>query len=205
MRGIALTEKIRMALKGIGGVLSKPLYIAYATAAAFLFALLIYLIINWGIYGTLLMSPLGIVDKFTTIGLMATQLGKDVLLTNNGALLAVVSILQGMSIALIIYTLRMNIQHSTSAASRKSSTKALGGSGIAAAAAALGLGCIPCGTSIVLPIMTLFFSGSAYAAANIASIIVLVAALLVTLYSLYRLGCVAFAYTEQEKLKAEDI
>lgn len=195
MKGIALKERLRMAATGAWGVLRQPAYAGWALLAAILFALLIYLIINWGVYGSLLMSPLGILDKFTTIGLMAAQLGKDIISTTNGALLATVSILQGLSIALVIYTLKKN---------RKNSAKAIGGSGIAMLAATLGLGCVPCGTSIILPIMTLLFSGSAYAAANIASMIVLIAALFVTLYSLYRLGYVAFAYTEQDNYLKEN-
>lgn len=193
MKGIPLKERIRMAARGVGGVMRQPIYVTLALVLAFLFGTLIYLIINWGVYGSLLLSSLGFFDKVSTLGLMVQRLGESIM-TGNGILLLVVSILQGISLALIVYTVKRNKMNS-------SATASIGGSGFAAIAAALGLGCVPCGTSIILPVMTLFFSGSAYAAAEVASVIVLVLALIATIYSIYRLGFVASAYTEQDMIK----
>lgn len=181
-----------MSFRGVLGVLAKPSYALLALGLAFLFACLVYLVINWGIYGSLLLSPLGFVDKLSVVGLLVQRLFSDMFTTGNGALLLAVSLLQGASFSVMIYTLRRN---------RKFSAKALGGGGIAAVAAALGLGCVPCGTSIVLPVMTLLFSSSAYAAANIASVVVLVVAFFVTLFSLYTLGGAAAAHGELERVK----
>ena len=61
-------------------------------------------------------------------------------------------------------------------------------------------GCVPCGTSLILPIVALFFSGAAAATAtNIASTIVLILALILSLFSIYKSGQIAFMYTELEK------
>ena len=83
---------------------------------------------------------------------------------------------------------------------KKTVSRQVGLSGIASIAATIGLGCVPCGTSLILPIITLFFSGAAAAtAANIASIIVLLLALLLSLFSLYKSGQIIFMYTELSK------
>ena len=76
----------------------------------------------------------------------------------------------------------------------------VGGGGIAMFAAALGLGCVPCGTSLIMPIATLLFSSSAYAAANAASLVVLVIAFILSVYSVYRLGYIAYAHVMSEKV-----
>lgn len=195
---MSFKEKLRMSLQGILGVLSKPKYAVLAGILAFAFACFIFLIINWGLYGSLLFSPLGFADKIATMGLMISQMGREIVTTGNGMLLAIVSTLQGISLSIVTYTLIRNKRGGVG-----SSKSSLGGSGFAAFAAAIGLGCVPCGTSIAMPIMALFFSGSAYAAVSIASLIVLILALVVTLYSLYKLGYSAFAYTEQDRFKKE--
>ena len=83
-------------------------------------------------------------------------------------------------------------------------TRQLSVSGIASIAAAIGLGCVPCGTSLILPIVALFFSGAAAAtAANIASYVVLILALVLSLVSLYKSGQIAFVYTQLEEKEAK--
>lgn len=99
--------------------------------------------------------------------------------TYNGALLLVVSVLQGAAFSVMVFTARQN---------KAFDKQTVGGGGIAMIAAALGLGCVPCGTSLIMPIMTLLFSSSAYAAANTASVVVLAVALLLSVYSLYRVA-----------------
>lgn len=193
MKGVSLRDKITIAIRGIAGVLKYPRYVVFSGVMAVLFASLVYLIINAGSYGSLLMSRLPLLDKLQVVWMMLQHMMFDMVTTFNGVLLLLVSLLQGLSFSVMLYTFRRNRQFS--------SMQVVGSGGIAAVAAALGLGCVPCGTSIILPIVSVVFSSSAYAAASIASAVVLVVAFGVTLYSLYKLGMVASAHIESEKLR----
>ena len=187
-------ESIKSALLGIGRMLSLPKYFLITIAATVAFAVIIYFAINANFYGPLMMSRLPILDKIALLGSMIIDIFKQSFTSPNGALLMVVSILQGVSIAAVIFTAKNNRDN------EKTVSRQVGLSGIASIAATIGLGCVPCGTSLILPIVTLFFSGAAAAtAANIASTIVLLLALLLSLFSLYKSGQIIFMYTELSK------
>ena len=187
-------ESIKSALLGIGRILGLPKYFLITIVATVAFAVIIYFAINANFYGPLIMSRLPILDKIALLGSMIIEIFKQSFTSPNGALLMVVSILQGISIAAVIFTAKNNRDN------EKTVSRQVGLSGIASIAATIGLGCVPCGTSLILPIVTLFFSGAAAAtAANIASTIVLLLALLLSLFSLYKSGQIIFMYTELSK------
>ena len=185
---------IKSALLGIGRMLGSSKYFLITIVATIAFAVVIYFAINANFYGPLMMSRLPILDKIALLGSMIIDIFKQSFTSLNGALLMVVSILQGISIAAVIFISKNNRDN------EKTVSRQVGLSGIASIAATIGLGCVPCGTSLVLPIVTLFFSGAAAAtAANIASTIVLLLALLLSLFSLYKSGQIIFMYTELSK------
>ena len=187
-------ESIKSALLGIGRMLGLPKYFLITIVVTIAFAVIIYFAINANFYGPLMMSRLPILDKIALLGSMIIDIFKQSFTSLNGALLMVVSILQGVSIAAVIFTAKNNRDN------EKTVSRQVGLSGIASIAATIGLGCVPCGTSLILPIVTLFFSGAAAAtAANIASIIVLLLALLLSLFSIYKSGQIIFMYTELSK------
>ena len=176
------------ALSGIGQVLRQPRYAAGALVGALGFAWLIFLLTNGGFYGALLMSRLPFVDKLGVIGTMFAEIARQAVTSPTGVLLVLVSVLQGISLTLIIFTARHNKRN-------QQTTQQLSLSSIASVAAAIGLGCVPCGTSLILPIVAVFFSGAAAAsAATVASTIVLIIALGLSLFSLYRSGQIAAIY-----------
>ena len=176
------------ALSGISQVLRQPRYAVGALVGALGFAWLIFLLTNGGFYGALLMSRLPLIDKLGVIGTMFIEIARQAATSLTGALLVLVSILPGISLALIIFTAQHNKRN-------QQTTQQLGLSGIASVAAAIGLGCVPCGTSLILPIVAVFFSGAAAAsAATVASTIVLIIALGLSLFSLYRSGQIAAIY-----------
>ena len=176
------------ALSGISQVLRQPRYAVGALVGALGFAWLIFLLTNGGFYGALLMSRLPLIDKLGVIGTMFIEIARQAATSLTGALLVLVSILQGISLALIIFTAQHNKRN-------QQTTQQLGLSGIASVAAAIVLGCVPCGTSLILPIVAVFFSGAAAAsAATVASTIVLIIALGLSLFSLYRSGQIAAIY-----------
>ena len=175
-------------------MLGLPKYFLITIVATVAFAVIIYFAINANFYGPLMMSRLPIIDKIALLGSMIIDIFKQSFTSPNSALLMVVSILQGVSIAAVIFTSKNNRDN------EKTVYRQVGLSGIASIAATIGLGCVPCGTSLILPIVTLFFSGAAAATvANIASTIVLLLALLLSLFSLYKSGQIIFMYTELSK------
>ena len=185
---------IKSALLGIGRIFGLPKYFLITIVATVTFAVVIYFAINANFYGPLMMSRLPILDKIALLGSMIIDVFKQGFTSPNGALLMIVSILQGVSITAVIFTAKNNRDN------EKTISRQVGLSGIASIAATIGLGCVPCGTSLILPIVTLFFSGAAAAtAANIASTIVLLLALLLSLFSLYKSGQIIFMYTELSK------
>ena len=185
---------IKSALLGISRMLGLPKYFLITIVATVAFAVIIYFAINANFYGPLMMSRLPILDKITLLGSMIIDIFKQSFTSPNGALLMIVSILQGVSIAAVIFTAKNNRDN------EKTISRQVGLSGIASIAATIGLGCVPCGTSLILPIVTLFFSGAAAAtAANITSTIVLLLALLLSLFSIYKSGQIIFMYTELSK------
>ena len=187
-------ESVKSAILGIGRMLGLPKYFLITIVVTIAFAVIIYFAINANFYGPLMMSRLPILDKIALLGSMIIDIFKQSFTSLNGALLMVVSILQGVSIAAVIFTAKNNRDN------EKTVPRQVGLSGITSIAATIGLGCVPCGTSLILPIVTLFFSGAAAAtAANIASIIVLLLALLLSLLSLYKSGQIIFMYTELSK------
>lgn len=174
-------------------MLGLPKYFLITIVVTIAFAVIIYFAINANFYGPLMTSRLPILDKIALLGSMIIDIFKQSFTSLNGALLMVVSILQGVSIAAVIFTAKNNRDN------EKTVSRQVGLSGIASIAATIGLGCVPCGTSLILPIVTLFFSGAAATAANIASIMVLLLALLLSLFSLYKSGQIIFMYTELSK------
>ena len=187
-------QSIKSAMTGVGKILSLPPYLLLAIVLFVLFALIIFFAINANFYGPLMMSRLPILDKISLLGTMFIDIFKQGFSSINGALLLVVSLLQGLSITVVIFTAKKNKR------SEQSVTRQVGLSGLASVAAAIGLGCVPCGTSLILPLVAVFFSGAAAAtAATVAGTIVLIIALLLSLFSLYKSGQIAFIYTELAK------
>lgn len=191
-------EQIKSASFGIGRLLRIPQYLLLATVTSLIFALVIFFAINANFYGPLMISQLPFLDKIALLGAMLSDILTQGFTSINGTLLIVVSALQGISIAAVTFTAKKN------KVEEKTVTRQVGLSGIASVAAAIGLGCVPCGTSIILPIVAIFFSGAAAAtAANIASTIVLTLALLLSIFSLYKSGKIVFMYTELAKQEKE--
>ncbi len=184
-------RSVKSALLGIGKILRLPRYLLLAVVLSLLFALIIFFAINANFYGPLMMSRLPILDKISLVGAMFVDIFKQGFISPNGALLLMVSTLQGLSITVVIFTAKKNKRN------EQAVTKQVGLSGLASVATAIGLGCVPCGTSLILPLVAVFFSGAA--AATVASTLVLILALLLSLFSLYKSGQIAFMYTELAK------
>lgn len=182
---------VRNALIGVGYVMRRPKWAVLVLVLAFILACIVYLSINFGFYGSLLGSGLPLADKLQVIGLMIQSMTTSFVNDISGMLLLAVALLQGVAISVLIFTARRN---------RKLDAMVAGRSGVALAAAAIGLGCVPCGTSLIVPLLTLLFSSSAPAMLGAASLVVLAIALVLTVYSIISIGQVAYKYKIAEEV-----
>ena len=182
--------------KGVFFVLQKPKYFILAIIFSFLLSLIIYFSINFNFYGPLLFSSMGLSATFFVLGTMTQTMAQSYFTDSIGIMLLIISLLQGMAISLLVYNIKLN---------RQFNTKVIAGSGFATIAAVIGLGCVPCGTSLLVPIMTIIFASSAPALLNTANLIVLILASFLSIYSLYKIGRVSYTNNLMEKTsKGED-
>lgn len=99
-----------------------------------------------------------------------------------GIALFLVALLQGVSFAALLYLLRSERR------AAKQYRKELAGTGVVGFIAFLGLGCIPCGTSLVTPLLTFFFASSVAVFEPYVATSATVLALLLSLLTLYLTG-----------------
>ena len=197
---VKVFKKVKNALmqsaKGVFFVIQKPKYFILAIIFSFLLSLIIYFSINFNFYGPLLFSSMGLSATFFVLGTMIQTMAQSYFTDSIGIMLLIISLLQGMAISLLVYNIKLN---------RQFNTKVIAGSGFAAIAAVIGLGCVPCGTSLLVPIMTIIFASSAPALLNTANLIVLILASFLSIYSLYKIGRVSYTNNLMEKTsKGED-
>ncbi len=73
--------------------------------------------------------------------------------------------------------------------------------GIAAGLALLGTGCPTCGTTLITPLLGVFFSGSSYAIAGTLSGIITLIAIIILLFSLKKVGLEAYVIIKDKQWK----
>lgn len=186
----ALTQS----LHGLLAVMQRPGYIALAIGLGLILSVVIYFSINYRFYGSLLLSPMALGAKAGLIGTMVAAMSKSYFTEYTGALLLALSLLQGTALALLIYNFRRN---------RKFDAKSMTGGGLAAIAAVIGLGCVSCGTSLLIPLMTVLFASSAPALIDQANLVVLFIAGLLSLYAVYKMGRVSYTNYLIESVEGE--
>jgi len=103
-------EQIKSASFGISGLLLIPQYFLLAAVTSLIFALVIFFAINANFYGPLMMSQLPFLDKIALLGAMLSDIFTQGFTSINGALLIVVSVLQGISIAAVIFTAKKTLR-----------------------------------------------------------------------------------------------
>lgn len=164
----------------------KPLYTLLAAAVSIIFYEIIFWLLNIGLAQYLFTSPyISPLEKLSVLagsytGIFSTPLSPLALT------LFAVSILQGITVASLMYTIRYQRREG------RDVLKNIGGAGIAGLFSALGLGCAACGTSLVTPLLTFFFATSSVALADTvgfySTLVALVAAIVTTYLSGYKLA-----------------
>ncbi len=154
-------------------------YALLALGAAFMFFELIYWLFNTSVLRIVLASVnLSMLEKLHFVVNPLWSLA-DTNGVYTAILMIAISLVQGQSVAALVYTLRHQ---------QKFDAVAITGGSVAGFLAIIGLGCPACGTSLVTPIVAIFVSGSAIAVSESITHIALPLALLVGLYGLYAIG-----------------
>lgn len=179
----SLPARIRLSLVSVVKLLYlKPAYFLLAATVSIVFYQFIFWFLNLGLLQYLLTSP------FLTIGdklelLIGSYSGVFRLPISPLAItLFAVSVIQGITVAALVYTVRRE------RLMQRGLMKDFGGTGIAGALSVLGLGCAACGTSLVTPILTFFFTTSSAAVAEEIGLYSAVLALVVSLVTVYLAG-----------------
>lgn len=160
----------------------RPAYLFLAIAVSIVFYELVYWFLNLSLAKFLFTTPyLSMADRIDLIvgsytGMFMTNL------TLQPVILFAVSLLQGATVAALVYTIRRERQSS------KGLAGTLGGSGLAGALAVLGLGCAACGTSLIVPILAFFFASSSFALAEAIGFWAIVLALPAAMVACYLAG-----------------
>ena len=159
-----------------------PLYLLLAAVVSIVFYEIVFWFPNLGLFNYLLTTEfLTIGDK---IGIIVGSYSSifTLPLSSISFTLFLVSVLQGAAVAALVYSIRKE------RAMNRSIAKEFGGTGFAGVLSVLGLGCVPCGTSLVTPILTFFFASSSVAIAEEVGYYSAVLALIVSLITAYLAG-----------------
>lgn len=179
----SLIFRFKLAAKGVFLALKSPQYLLLAIVISVVFAQFIFWMLNLNLLQYILSTPnLTITQKLAFL-LQTTLTFVGSANTLQGFLLLAISIVQGAALSLLVFNFNR---------SKQIDRKSLSGSSIASFGAIIGLGCAACGTSLITPIVAIFFAGSAYAVADKVGLYASVIALFLGLYALYRIGYVTF-------------
>jgi hypothetical protein len=160
----------------------KPAYFFLASGVSIIFYEFIFWFLNLGLLHYLLTSPfLNVGDKLSMlIGSYSNIFSLP--LSPLALTLFAVSIFQGIAVAALVYSIRKE------RSMRQGFLKEFGGTGGAGVLSVLGLGCAACGTSLVTPILALFFTTSSVAVAEKVGLYSAVLALVVSIVTIYLAG-----------------
>lgn len=173
--------KVKISVVGIWHVLRRPRYLGLALVGSVLFLEFIFWVNNLALLLYILQVPtLSPIAKLHFIGATYTSIWQSTTSPLAVSLL-LLSMLQGVAIACLIFIIRRQHQNMMLA-------KTVGGSAVASVLAFLGLGCAACGTSLITPLLSLLFSSTSTAMADNVGFLASVLGLVVSLYALYSLG-----------------
>jgi hypothetical protein len=186
-------KRLKVSWRGILFVMRRPKYIILTVAVALLFAIILTMTSSGTTDWQLLFSSISAGDKFGILGTVFLRVFTN-LLTFDGWLILLLSICQGVAIALLVFNFRE--QHHVD-------DKSLLRSSVASVIAIVGAGCPMCGTSLLIPLLTTIFSTSAYVIFDSISNFVMLIAFALMLFALRRLGFVSFTVMNSKKVRKE--
>lgn len=173
----------KMAIIGLGISLKRPKTAVTALIFTLIFAYILTLFKNGTATWNLLWSGIPITDKIS----VAAQVWQRVIenfTSLDGLLLILLSILQGLTIAMLLYVWKHR--------EKKSAVSGLEAGGVGTALGFLALGCPSCGISLLTPFLTTIAGTSAMALADTLGWIFMILAFILLLHAIRRMGYSAF-------------
>ena len=183
-------DKAVLALNGTKGLLKKPAYLAIFLLASFAFAYILTFFsagtVNW----SLLWSGLGFGEKMGILGRCVVEIFTN-LRTFYGVTIFIMSLLQGLCIALMVFSWKNR--------ERDSAIDGASTGGIGALLGFIALGCPSCGVTLVAPILTAIGGMGAMALTESVSRIFTILAFILLIYTVIQLGYVDFVIMSAKK------
>lgn len=177
-RATLFVLKLKVSARTIAWVLRQWRYALIGVVGAAMFFELVYWLFNVSLFSAIMSGHLTLLEKLQFLMSPFVTIGQS-----NGAIVAILmvalAILQGLTIALLVYTVRRQ---------RKFDMAAVGSGSFVGLLAMVGLGCPACGTSLITPVVALFVSGSAVSISESITLISLPLAILIAVYGMYTLG-----------------
>ena len=176
-------DETKMAFVGIGVMLKKPFYAILSLVIWLLFAYVLTLFQNGSGTWSLLWSGIDLGSKIGLLGSVWRGVLEN--FTNlYGVLLMVLSLLQGLTIALLVFVWKGR--------EKKAAVNGLEAGGVGAAFGFLALGCPSCGVSLLAPVLTAIAGTGAVALVDVLGWFFLVFAYLLLLHALRKMGYAAY-------------
>lgn len=189
-----MIDRTKLSVIGVWRVLSKWRYILIAVVVSILFAILFSILSVGTTEWQLLLSKLPFMEKMGIIGEALIRFARDAT-TATGLLSIVVVILQGITISLLVFSI---VRERETKQKYGKTANRFGESLAASIVATLWLGCSTCGASLIIPLLSLISASAIFIGAMTTIIIVVAMALL--MYSSWKMGYAAYAYTSVENL-----
>lgn len=185
-----LWTKIKLSTQTSYWVMQKKRYASLVLLISFLFYELIYWIFNLSVLFKILSS--NNVSFFEKMNVLISPFSS--MASTNGIffaiLMIILSLIQGVNISLIIYSIRHQQKIDDAIISESSFITLL---------AMIGLGCPSCGTSLITPVVATFVSGSSVIISEKINYFVLPIAVIISFYSFYSLGLKLSTIRAKEK------
>lgn len=177
----SIIDKLKLSLCGTFNTLKNPKYLLLFILMFLAFGLILTASAFGSFYWSLLFSRLGAGDKLQIIG----EIFLNFLFITKplGIITMIISLSQGICIALLVY----NYRHQP-----KINFNQLSGSTASTFLAAIGLGCPMCGTSLIAPIIGIF-SSNYLSILNAFNLSIVLLSLIISLYIVWKLGYIAYA------------
>lgn len=177
-------DDTKLAIVGIGMVMKRPKYVVIAVAIFLAFAYILTLFKDGTTTWNLLWSGIGFGDKMWLL----LEVWARVLANFTdwwGLCLMLLAMLQGLTVALLIFGWRMKL-------SSKTTVAGLEAGGVGTALGFLALGCPTCGTTLLVPLLSLVAGSGAVALAETLGWILMAVAAVLLLHAARRLGYGAY-------------
>lgn len=185
-------NKTSLSLVGIARVIRRPAYAGIALCVVGVFATVMAIFLNGTTEWNLLLSSLPLGDKMDIMGRVWVRFFENIP-TVQGILVSIAIILQGLTIATLVFNIKKERETNKRYGN---SMNRINQSTFATLLTTLSLGCSTCGGSLLIPLLSVVSTSTAFLGTM--TILITVLAINVLLYSLWRLGYGAYAHTSME-------